>query len=1026
MAINDSSKPTQLLNVKAARWAGVVSVLLALIAIALVVIYLSTPEEPSLLLMGARAVIIALLALIVAAAIQLIRGRSWAQRFLLIVFLGSLVGVVTMGVTSLLWDPPSWWGSGLSVPMALVAVGILEIVAVVLLVQASVGRSRLRYASYVAVSIAAALGLTIVANLFSQDDENYFRRGIETFGRFSLSERTKRILEPVDQPVRLTCVYTSASSKDRTLERRARVIELLREMRERNRNIEVVNVTTDSGKAELVERLRKQLGVKADDHQRFLEDFGKSGGQITVYLNREHQHWKAAAGRSYLDMWGSTAEISHLLKTDAQKIEKLTAKVNGQLEGAGLVDYATLIEEIKEVLTKTENRLKEIVKQLKIIGKMPPEIRANRDSALESTDESIEAVDELTEMIGKVGADAPTDPAETLKKFVESATLAARAVNKTARTLTNVAGDSGAHYVRNSQVWLVQGETGTQAILPDGRIISLGRSTLSDLYVRTGVAITDMKDTARRILKAAKREYQIEVILKFRKSLAKLADSVNQAQGSAKVAFERLGEVDEPTQEIFDQAQADQLFAAARGPISSHLKAIDELPELAEDTLSIDITGKNILVVESAADAEVIDYESVWPLKVPLAGSPQSDKATKRVFAGDSVIASKILSMTDDPFATILITHYEQELPPNISRLLPAPEMSPRSLTTLRQRLEEANFEVKEWNLTDERPEATENRPQVLLVLPPRHLPPMQMPGAPKIENFSEEHMDKISAAIDGGATGIFVTQFLFPRQLARYTPPASPPYPMSNYLKNDWGIDVRTDYLVMSAVPDESEPGKFRIDPSRFAYLPLNTFSADHPIAEPISGQRTFWRTLAPIQRTDSVPEGVTVETLLEVPESWTTTWATGNILELVRRFQRDESGYVSPDYEAGDIPAPFDVAVAATRDRSEKKSSARIVVLTLGSGFMDGYLDQRIGILDAGRTISLTDPPRANAEVIVNSVYWCIGQRQYIARGPARVQPVAMIPATTMTILWTLCVIGLPLVIVSLGGVVMLLRHR
>ena len=74
----------------------------------------------------------------------------------------------------------------------------------------------------------------------------------------------------------------------------------------------------------------------------------------------------------------------------------------------------------------------------------------------------------------------------------------------------------------------------------------------------------------------------------------------------------------------------------------------------------------------------------------------------------------------------------------------------------------------------------------------------------------------------------------------------------------------------------------------------------------------------------------------------------------------------------------------------------------------------------------MTLTDPPRANADLVVNSVYWLIGKDIYIALGPAQIKPVAMIPETTLNVLWALCVIGLPVVVLALGGTVLLFRSR
>ena len=90
-----------------------------------------------------------------------------------------------------------------------------------------------------------------------------------------------------------------------------------------------------------------------------------------------------------------------------------------------------------------------------------------------------------------------------------------------------------------------------------------------------------------------------------------------------------------------------------------------------------------------------------------------------------------------------------------------------------------------------------------------------------------------------------------------------------------------------------------------------------------------------------------------------------------------------------------------------------------------VDGYLDSQIPVLK-GDALTLTDPPRTNADVVINSVYWLIGRERYIARGPTRVTPIAMIPRGKLTALWILCVVALPALVLALGGVVLFFRRR
>lgn len=170
-----------------------------------------------------------------------------------------------------------------------------------------------------------------------------------------------------------------------------------------------------------------------------------------------------------------------------------------------------------------------------------------------------------------------------------------------------------------------------------------------------------------------------------------------------------------------------------------------------------------------------------------------------------------------------------------------------------------------------------------------------------------------------------------------------------------------------------------------------------------------------------------MTIESLLAIPPHWKSTWATRRIQDLLRQFQSVQGSYIWPDYAAGDLPAGFDVAVAATRaeDKDKKISPARIVVLGVGSSLMDGYLDREVAVRDTKGTISLTDPPRANADVVINSAYWLIGRQNLIASGPVQATMKEIPPGMKALLVVIYCGV-LPALVVGIGSLVMLRRRR
>jgi hypothetical protein len=285
---------------------------------------------------------------------------------------------------------------------------------------------------------------------------------------------------------------------------------------------------------------------------------------------------------------------------------------------------------------------------------------------------------------------------------------------------------------------------------------------------------------------------------------------------------------------------------------------------------------------------------------------------------------------------------------------------------------------------------------------------------------YTDEHVSRIRQAVDDQGTPAMVLTYAQPNP---FGPP--PDALLGEWLTEQWGIEPDSGHLVLPCVPDTEKPGRYRIDLLRFNHLPLSTFS-DHRVGAPLQGQRMLWSLLCPVQ-IGQVPEGVTAEPLLSVPAGWNDTWATARV-EQIRAALDTRGSYVRPDVEAGDITAPFPVAVAASRSQQADPNAApaRLIVAGVGAGLTDGYIDGRILRLRPDGGTYTADPPIGNADLVINGMYWLTGADAYIASGPARGTPVRLISESGQRFLWLLCVVVLPLAVVGIGGVVMLWRRR
>ena len=228
-----------------------------------------------------------------------------------------------------------------------------------------------------------------------------------------------------------------------------------------------------------------------------------------------------------------------------------------------------------------------------------------------------------------------------------------------------------------------------------------------------------------------------------------------------------------------------------------------------------------------------------------------SDEPTKRIFNGDSAIASKILTLTKKPFATVYLTYlppFTRDAAMQMMRMqmqmgmggmpsAPDAHFSPAKLQALGRRLREANFEVKEWDLDEYLPPRKKgDPPPVLLVLPPSppDMDPMMrmMMQRFRPREFGDQHVAKIRETVKAGIPAVFLTG------AARWRPRFGPPafQQVNDYLRKDWGIDAKSELRVLAGIPDNSKPGWYKIDILSFSYLPLSTFT-DHAIGQPLQG---------------------------------------------------------------------------------------------------------------------------------------------------------------------------------------------
>ena len=338
--------PTDLLDRKYANIAAVTSIVLSLLGAAALVTCMIVIEEMSGLAAAYLTMWVVLLAIVIAAGAALLRGQTWGLQFSLIYYIVVAASSLVLAAWALMPDGAKWWPAQW-VPVATVLVPVLCGAggAAVLFVLASAAGSRLRYASIVAVTIGAAVTLVVVINLAAQSELKPI--SMETSGLYGPSGRMERILRSLSTQVRLTCAYTAADKKGKKLSRKhgPRTLEFLEDLAARSDNVVVVDACSDVAKAQVIARLREQLGDKATKHKEFLGQFVVSGGTVAEGLSKEAQQWESLSEVAYLDLWGMSIAVPRRLRELAEKAQKVRDQVDGELTGSGLPDHGSLADE---------------------------------------------------------------------------------------------------------------------------------------------------------------------------------------------------------------------------------------------------------------------------------------------------------------------------------------------------------------------------------------------------------------------------------------------------------------------------------------------------------------------------------------------------------------------------------------------------------------------------------------------------------------------------------------------------------
>ncbi|MCK5558652.1 MAG: hypothetical protein KAJ01_09750, partial [Candidatus Hydrogenedentes bacterium] len=512
----------------------------------------------------------------------------------------------------------------------------------------------------------------------------------------------------------------------------------------------------------------------------------------------------------------------------------------------------------------------------------PATVKTSAPKVLKSVDESIRAMRKVRDVLGK-GRSEPGNPVEKLNRLVVELGKTAGKVRSAAAELDTVAGKdkNDIELISVTRAWMVEVDS----------ILGKVRTTRSRLFDALAKQLDAIRAQTALHLSDANTAAQKRFIVDLRAPAAKLLETMKTYKTAVEKGLHQLETVDAFSRDVLKQAGEKKLFQKLRKQIDPLITEAEKLKAPRQDALPPNLSGRDIIVIEAGQKVEVVRFNEVWPILVEQGPSlPQGDREPRRFFNGDAVLSSKILGLTQRrPFARVLMTYLKPTPPKGVNPVQfrpPTSEIPVFQLQTVRKRLEEANFKVQDWNLsgpippeetTDKQGQLAASRPGspplpiVLLILPPApSMPPMGPGGPPMGGGFGPEHIEKIRKAVDKGATGIFLATFLSPRFMG-FGPPIPQGYKLNEYLRKDWGMDVKTSFMLIEGVPSD-EPGKYRVKLINLYYMPLNGFSSQ-PVGRSLQGRELVWPRICPIALTakDTRPVGVDIQPLLTIPDTMT-----------------------------------------------------------------------------------------------------------------------------------------------------------
>ncbi len=454
--------------------------------------------------------------------------------------------------------------------------------------------------------------------------------------------------------------------------------------------------------------------------------------------------------------------------------------------------------------------------------------------------------------------------------------------------------------------------------------------------------------------------------------------------------------------------QANTRYADLVSALEAETTKLQDLQPLKLDDVAEQLAPtSNAVLVETDADARVVDFSSVFPPMDPNS-SGMRVPFEKRAFKGEEKLTAAILRVTQKEQTAVVFVRYGGQ-PAFLGGFMPGQPGAP--YTAMKQQLEDANFIVEEWDLKtkDTLPQITPTPTRTIFIVlkPEQQQRNPMMPQQPPEQPFSEKHRQALLTAMGANARAIFI---------AGWAPgpfgPVPSTYEYGDYLKQNWGINVDTSALLIETV--NIEPGKYAVARRDFFNM-SEPDVASHPIVSGSAARRLGLPWCAPLDLSAAPPQGVTVEKLVTLPKR-DGVWGVKNIQKYQEQLEQRE--YMTR--VEGDLEGPFDLAAAAT------KGDAKVVVVSSRQFAEDEVaFAKALGVGPQGFTIRTRNP--GNVMLLINALHWLNDNTGFMNIGrPIDAAVLEVKNPTTVKAVQALTIFVWPLLALVGGGVAWWVRRR